>query len=207
MVMMIRVTADAPRAGSMASRYSSRPTAIASADGDQRRKRQRDAGGGREHGHHAAQHDELALGEIHHVRRVVDQREAERDESIDGAYRQAGNEELKELGHMTRSRVFLVANGDCHAGLAVRPARQATHQLRPGVRLEEKAISFPGCTRVQSPPLISSMRNAERSRPRWSVADMLHDAAGADEALGLLDLVADLLRNRCRSRASWPRPE
>ena len=32
---------------------------------------------------------------------------------------------------------------------------------------------MPYCTRVQSPPLISSMRKAVRSSPRWSVGDML----------------------------------
>ena len=105
--MMISVTADAPRAGSIASQYSSSPTTIATPDRDQRRKRQRHAGGGREHGHHAAEHDEFALREIHHVRRVVDQREAERDQRIDRADRQAGNEELEEFGHVDRSTVLL----------------------------------------------------------------------------------------------------
>ena len=68
-------------------------------DGDQHGERQRDAGLRREHRRHAAEHDELALGEIDDVGGVVDQREAERDQRIDGANRQPRENKLQQLGH------------------------------------------------------------------------------------------------------------
>ena len=96
-VMMISVTAEAPRAGSIASRWRRSPTttavpmAISAASG------QRYACGRGEHRDHAAEHDELALGEVHDVGSVVDQREAERDERVDRSDGQSGKEELQEL--------------------------------------------------------------------------------------------------------------
>ena len=61
--------------------------------------RERNAGGDREEGHHAADHDELALREIDHVGSVVDQREPERDQRIDRTDHQPGKQELQEFGH------------------------------------------------------------------------------------------------------------
>ena len=53
-------------------------------------------------GGHSPQHDELALGEVHHIRRIIDQREADRDEAIDRAHSEPGKDELQELRHRSR---------------------------------------------------------------------------------------------------------
>ena len=56
---------------------------------------------------HAAQHDELALGKIDHIAGVVDQREAQRRQSVGGADRDAGEQELQELRQHIVSRPLL----------------------------------------------------------------------------------------------------
>ena len=80
MVMMISVTTDASRAGSTALLQQNADQRCSS-NGKNDRKRQRQAclekGGGR----HAADHHELALGEVDDVARVVDDREAQGDTS------------------------------------------------------------------------------------------------------------------------------
>ena len=98
MVMMISDTTGAPRAGSIASLLSADADRGGGGDREQRRERQRQAGHVGEDGDHAAEHDELALGEVHHVRGVVDDGEAEGDERIDRADRHPGQQELHEFG-------------------------------------------------------------------------------------------------------------
>ena len=68
-------------------------------DGDQRGEREGQAGHVGEDGDHAAEHHELALGEVHHVGGVVDDGEAEGDQRVDRADGHAGQEELHEFGH------------------------------------------------------------------------------------------------------------
>ena len=69
-------------------------------DGEQGCERQGDAGGGGEDRHHAAQHDEFALREVHDIGGVVDQREAQRHQRIDRADGEAGDEELQQFWHL-----------------------------------------------------------------------------------------------------------
>ena len=103
MVMMMSETTGAPRAGSMASLLSATPDGGGAGDGDERGERERQAGHVGEDGDHAAEHHELALGEVHHVRGVVDDGEAEGDQRVDRADRHAGQEELHEFGHGRRA--------------------------------------------------------------------------------------------------------
>ena len=100
MVMMMSDTTGAPRAGSIASLLSATPTPR-HRDGDERSERQRHARHVGEDGDHAAEHHELALGEVHHVGGVVDDGEAESDERVDSADRHAGQQELHQFGHFT----------------------------------------------------------------------------------------------------------
>jgi hypothetical protein len=70
------------------------------AHGERGSQRQRQACRNAEDGRHAADHDEFALREVHDIGRVVDNGEAQRDERIDGPYRQARHHELEKLrGH------------------------------------------------------------------------------------------------------------
>ena len=85
MVMMMRLTVDAPSRRLDRKRPERQPDEDGRRHREHRRRRQGEACGAQEHAAHAAEHDELALGEVDHARRVVDQREAERDERIDRA--------------------------------------------------------------------------------------------------------------------------
>jgi hypothetical protein len=60
---------------------------------------ERHAGRCERRGDHAAEHDELALGEIDHVGGVVDDRQAQRRQRVSRADGQAGDEILQKLGH------------------------------------------------------------------------------------------------------------
>ena len=64
----------------------------------------------RKHHHQiGGDHGELALGEIHHIGGAEDQHEAERDQRIDGADADAGEQQLKdEIHRALRSRGVLV---------------------------------------------------------------------------------------------------
>jgi len=50
------------------------------------------------------QHDELALGEVDRLGGLPEQREADRDERVDAAGREAGDEELEEVGQSRRPK-------------------------------------------------------------------------------------------------------
>jgi hypothetical protein len=168
MVMMISAAVLASRAGSIARRCSASP---------ERRQRQRHAGSCQEHRRHAAEHDELALGEVDHAGGVVDQGEADRDQGVDRADGQPREGELKEFSHR-RERLV-------RASSVERVAKGRTRTSAPDLSLsmifsENRCPLFEimlyepdSGTSVQSPFLISSMRKAVRSRPRWSVGDML----------------------------------
>ena len=64
-----------------------------------RRDRQRQPELGEEGAEHAAEHEELALGEVDRPGGREDDREAERHERVDGAALEARYEELKEFVH------------------------------------------------------------------------------------------------------------
>ena len=77
------------------------------------------------HRHEGAQHHQIALGEVHHLGRLVDEDEAESDQAVDAADGQTIDENLQEL---TQSD-SLPRNGDHTAALGL--ARQylaALHQ-------------------------------------------------------------------------------
>ena len=140
MVMMMSETTGAPRAGSIASLLSATPTAAVAGDGDQRGERQRQAGHVGEDGDHAAEHHELALGEVHHVRGVVDDGEAEGDQRVDRADRHAGQQELHEFGH------------------------RASSSEREGARVEAPGPSGPGAGRRlldEGPVAVLDLEHAE----------------------------------------------
>jgi hypothetical protein len=50
-------------------------------------------------GEERPQHQHVALGEVDDLGRLVDQHEAERDQPVDAARRQPGDQDLKGLGH------------------------------------------------------------------------------------------------------------
>ena len=50
-------------------------------------------------GEEAAQHHQIALGEIDDLGRLVDQHEAERDQAVDAAERNAAHQLLNEVQH------------------------------------------------------------------------------------------------------------
>ena len=158
MVIMISATGLAPRAGSMAKRCSARPTPVVTAMAISAASGRGTPASASKDGCHAAQHDELALGEIDDVGGVVDQREAERDQRVDGAHGQPREDELQQLGH----------RGEGLSGLGFDRSRTGRASSREPAR---PLSQVPG-TSVQSPLLISSMWNADRSSPMWSVGDM-----------------------------------
>ena len=90
MVMMISVTTGAPRAGSTANFSSASPTSAAATTASGIASGERQAGGDERDRAHAADHHELALGEVDDVARVEDDREAERDQRVDRADGQPG---------------------------------------------------------------------------------------------------------------------
>ncbi len=98
-VMMIKVTTDASRTGSTRDPLEHQADPDRERDGDGDAERQRQSGAGREHRRHAADHDELALGEIDDLAGVVDDRKAERDQRVDRADREPGKHELQKLRH------------------------------------------------------------------------------------------------------------
>ena len=56
-------------------------------------------GGERGERRERADHSHLALGEVHHVGRLVDDDEREREERVDAAEREAGDDELQRDSH------------------------------------------------------------------------------------------------------------
>jgi len=46
--------------------------------------------------HHGTNHDEIALGKVHHTGGILDQAESQGNERIDAAVRDAGYEKLRE---------------------------------------------------------------------------------------------------------------
>ena len=84
MVMMISVIGEAPRAGRDREAVEEKADQVVSSD----RQAAAAAAASRrpqEHRGHAAQHHELALREVHDVRGVVDEGEAQRHERVDRA--------------------------------------------------------------------------------------------------------------------------
>src|SRR5262245_32938014 len=114
-----------------------------------------------ENGRHAAQHHELALREIDDVRRLVDQRKSECDQRVNGAHGEAGEDKLQQLGHRLECLASLTSLGFGSRARAAAAARR----IAPSSQLPPRISA-------QSPPLISSIWNAVRSRPIWSVGDM-----------------------------------
>ena len=120
---------------------------------------------------HPAQHHELALGEVHDVGSVVDQRKAKRDQRVDGADGKPGKDELQKLGHRDEGLAAL--------GLVDRIRATAGKLRRPARSLISRAGD-------QRPVAVLDLEHAEG---REIEAEMIgrrhvHDAAGADIALG-----------------------
>ena len=96
MVTMMRLSTSA-RTGRMMSRSMTTPTAVTAttvttkttASGRPVWREDRRA-------EHSAQHRELALGEVHRAGGVEDDVEPERDQGVDGAHHEAGEQELQQ---------------------------------------------------------------------------------------------------------------
>ena len=98
MVTMMRFSTSPCAMGRMISRSIRMPTAVTAAmvsDDDQRQGQARRREDRR--AEHAAEHGELALGEVHRARRVEDDIEPERDEAVDRAHHEAREEELEQV--------------------------------------------------------------------------------------------------------------
>ena len=103
MVTMMRLSTSACRTGRTMSRSMATPIAVTATTVDDEDQRERQAGRGeRRRAEHPAQHRELALGEVHRAGGVEDDVEAERDEGVDRADHEPGEEELEEAGGVQR---------------------------------------------------------------------------------------------------------
>src|SRR5208282_728455 len=121
---------------------------------DERGQWQRHPGKRQEYRRHSAQHHKFALGEVHNTGGVVNESEAKSDKRVYCADRQSREGELQKFSHRIKTPRVAAPVIDSQSGeQATPPARRLFHEPASG-------------TKVQSPFLISSMRKADRFKPR-----------------------------------------